>query len=408
MGTGVSTLAMRDRIANFLQQYLVPLGWLIILTSMFIAGDRGRVHQLFYVFTALPTLLYLILRPGLLKPMVTNPLFLAFALFSVYMLITLGWSTTDDSVGSLMKRPFWIALLMFTAGIITFSSTEKFDRLTQISALVAVIAGGLSSAYFMYTRIPDSGMRLEGYGALYNPLLSAHVFGAFATFWLAKWLHGQKVINPIPMICVAVLVFTILATGSRTPLVGLAAAILWLLATGDRQRGLVMLALIEFGIILVLIVHPESITQRGVSYRPEIWMESLRQISEHPWFGHGYDSKMTVIVPGLNMILADPHNMELGVLYAGGAIGLLLWIFLYGVAFKYCWEHRIQPAVSLAGAWLVFGLGSGMTEGMAFLSRPKEHWYLIWIPMALLFGQWVANDYRKLKLTGTSRSHEAP
>jgi O-antigen ligase len=395
MGTGVSTLAMRDRIANFLQQYLVPLGWLIILTSMFIAGDRGRVHQLFYVFTALPTLLYLILRPGLLKPMVTNPLFLAFALFSVYMLITLGWSTTDDSVGSLMKRPFWIALLMFTAGIIAVSSSSKLDRLTEISAIVAVIAGGLSTAYFLYTRIPDSGSRLEGYGALYNPLLSAHVFGAFATYWMAKWLQGNRIINPLPMFCLAVLVVTVLATGSRTPLVGLAAALLWLLACGDKQRGLGILALIEFGLILVLVIHPESITQRGASYRPEIWMESLRQIGEHPWLGHGLDSKMTVIIPGLDQILADPHNMELGVLYAGGAVGLLLWIMLYSVAFRYCWVERARPAVSLAGAWLVFGLGSGMTEGMAFLSRPKEHWYLIWIPMALIFGQWIYHGFNR-------------
>jgi O-antigen ligase len=156
-----------------------------------------------------------------------------------------------------------------------------------------------------------------------------------------------------------------------------------------------MLALIEFGIILILVLHPESITQRGTSYRPEIWMESLRQIGEHPWLGHGLDSKMTVIIPGLDQVLADPHNMELGVLYAGGAVGLLLWIVLYGVAFRYCWIERARPAVSLAGAWLVFGLGSGMTEGMAFLSRPKEHWYLIWIPMALVFGHWISHELKK-------------
>ncbi|MNW70353.1 hypothetical protein D3C74_496260 [compost metagenome] len=63
-------------------------------------------------------------------------------------------------------------------------------------------------------------------------------------------------------------------------------------------------------LIGVALVYPEAVTQRGVSFRPAIWMESLRQISEHPWLGHGFDSPMTVIIPGLGRTLADPHNIE--------------------------------------------------------------------------------------------------
>jgi len=48
------------------------------------------------------------------------------------------------------------------------------------------------------------------------------------------------------------------------------------------------------------------------------------------------------------------------------------------------WRHRVQPLFILASAWLVYGIGAGLTEGGGILPRPKEHWYLLWIPLALI------------------------
>ncbi len=41
-----------------------------------------------------------------------------------------------------------------------------------------------------------------------------------------------------------------------------------------------------------------------------------------------------------------------------------------------------ERATSRSGAR--YGLVAGMTEGGSFLSRPNEHWFLIWIPLALV------------------------
>lgn len=393
MGTGVES-TVRQKGISLLWKYLVPFGWVVLLTSMFIAGDRNRVHQLFYVFLAIPTFALVVLQPSLIKRLVSNPLFLCFVVFALYMIVTVAWSSTDETALSLIRRPLYIALLMFAAGLIGMDSVDKLNRLTLFSASVAAVAAAISLVYFWKILIPNTGMRLDGYGALYNPLLSAHVFGAFATFWLSTWLQGRSLVNPKAIICFVVLGVTLLATGSRTPLVGLAAALVWLVATGDKRRGALIAAIIVAGMAVLLFVEPQIVTQRGVSYRPEIWAEALRQISQRPWLGYGYDSNMVVKIPTLEDPLADPHNMELGVLYAGGVIGLALWIALYVIAFKFCWQNRTVPAIALAGAWLAFGLGSGMSEGMAFMSRPKEHWFLIWIPMALIYGQWLALRFK--------------
>lgn len=68
---------------------------------------------------------------------------------------------------------------------------------------------------------------------------------------------------------------------------------------------------------------------------------------------------------------------------------------IYALAFGFSWKNRKSPAVLLASTWLVFGLAAGLTEGNAFLPRPKEHWFLIWIPMALLYALWIQQVRRQ-------------
>ncbi|MGC3474273.1 O-antigen ligase family protein, partial [Pseudomonas aeruginosa] len=80
----------------------------------------------------------------------------------------------------------------------------------------------------------------------------------------------------------------LLSTGSRTPLIALTACLGWLLVPGNQKKTLIVIGLAALGMIVAYNFNPELVTQRGVSLRAEIWSESLRQIGEHPWLGHGY------------------------------------------------------------------------------------------------------------------------
>lgn len=387
MSVDVSPESRNQRLSNLITKYLLPLGWLITLTGIFWIWDRALYHKIFYIFLAFPTFLTLVLQPRLLKTLICNPLFIAFGVFSVYILISIAWAVTEDDLPGLLKRPMYVMLLLFSTGIIALHYPARLEQYTRLSALFAVLVAGLSLTYFIVFEMQAGEARLNGYGVLENPLLTAHVLGAFAAFWLATWFQARKAWNPVPIICLVLLGAAIMATGSRTPLIGLTAALGWLLLVGDRRRSLLAVGVAIAVLITVLLIHPDAITQRGLSYRPAIWMESLRQIGEHPWLGHGFGTSMTVVIPGLDFTLADPHNMELGVLYSGGILGLALWMTLYGLAIRFCWVYRSHTAVTIAAAWLVFGFASGLTEGNAFMSRPKEHWFLIWMPMALIYAQ---------------------
>lgn len=387
MSADVLVESPAQRWGRKVNSYVLPLGWLVMLTGMFWVGERSLYHKLFYILLAVPTLVALLLQPAMLKKLAGNPLFIAFLVFCAYTMLSIAWSDSANSAGSLLKRPLYIAMVLLSAGMISLHAPAHLQQCVRIAATLVGIAAALYLGYFLLYQRPAGASRLEGYGALYNPLLTAHVLGAFTAVWLAYWFQAKRVLDPMSLVWLAILGATVVATGSRTPLMGLGAALAWLIIVGDRKRGLLALAAVLIALLGMVLVYPEAITQRGLSYRPAIWLEALRQIGVHPWLGHGYDTPMTVIIPGLAQTLADPHNIELGVLYSGGVVGLVLWMTIYSLAMYFCWNYRKHPGVTLAATWLIFGFVSGLTEGSAFMSRPKEHWFLIWIPLALVYGQ---------------------
>lgn len=140
--------------------------------------------------------------------------------------------------------------------------------------------------------------------------------------------------------------------------------------------------------IVVYIFNLELVIQCGVFFCLEIWSEFLCQIGEYFWFGYGYDYLMWIkLVNG--MLLVDLYNIELGVLFVGGIVGLLLWFVIYVLVFVFVWKNCCDFMVLLVFIWLVFGLVFGFMEGNVFMFCFKEYWFLIWILLVLLYVLWV-------------------
>ncbi len=369
------------RGSDWLIRIVLPIGWIALLTGMFWIGDRPYYHKLFYSLLAAPALLALLAGRGLLKPLLRSPIVIVFFLFSAYTLTTLLWSSTDDPFSSLGKRPVYVLFLFFSAGLLAIKAPSRLQASVKISAVMASLAGATFLVLFLHAGATG---RFAGYGALYNPLLSSHVFGFFMAYWAAYWFLQKNIFDPLSLISLFILAALIFATGSRTPLVAVGSCLLWLSIANWNRRSLVVLVTAVLAGTLLLALYPDTLFSRGASFRPEIWANAWQQILEAPWFGHGYDAPMKIWISAHVDAMADPHNVWLAVFYYCGAIGLVLWVALYVVAFRFAWQHREQPWVMISSALLVFGLAASMTEGGSFLSRPKEHWFLIWIPMALM------------------------
>lgn len=366
---------------NCIVRYWLVLGYLILLTGLFWVANGSLFTKLYYGLVATPALLALIVAPRNLRPILQEPIVLAFLAFSAWLLLSLIWTQADDGLGGLAKRPLYVFMMFAACALIACKDEQLLLKTLRIGALLAVL-GALINLYFYFTTA-SAGARLIGTGALRNPLLTSHVLGFFCTYWIAAWLTRSERHDWLPILLALPLLVALLATGSRTPLLALTLVSLWmLLITGCRALYLVAALMLAAAISMVFM--PELLLQRGLSFRPQLWNEAIRQASEHLWIGHGYDSQFAFNIKGLGWTLSDPHNVELGVLLELGLAGLSLWLLMYGLTLLRCLQQRHAGNFQLASALVVYGLSAGLSEGSNFLSRPNENWFLIWIPLSLV------------------------
>lgn len=398
-----------SRSSVWLETIILPVGWFTLLTGMFWIVDRSYYHKLYYLLLAFPAFVALALRPRCLADLLRNPLVIGFLVFSGYMLLSLLWSDTDNAVSGLVKRPLYVFLLFAACALMAQRSLDTLMKPLQLAALASTLAALGTLLWFFrcnQEQLLHDGLvvRLSGYGALYNALLTSHVYGFFAAWWLGRWLIDKRALPAVPAISLLLLAILLLATGSRTPLVGLGISLLWLTLITRSRKGILVMACLVVAILLVFHFHPDTLTQRGYSYRPQIWAEALRQFQESPWFGHGMEHAIRIKLDAFPNAFADPHNIQLAILICGGLTGWAMWVAMYGMALAYCIRERHCPLVRCISATIVFGLTAGMTEGGAYLSRPKEHWFLGWIPLAMLAGLWIARRTKAI----SARTEDVP
>lgn len=380
-------LPNESRVKHALVTWLAPASVFLLLTGLLWLPERGGFPKLFYLGMICALALTAIDFRSL-KDFFNQPLVRAILLFAVYFSLSLFWTTAEEGWGTLLKRQsiiFLLFLLIFELGHQKFDSLKKGISLASVFAVLAAL---FEVGVFL---AEGQGDRLASKGALSNPLLISHLYGFFGSLWLA-WFFSAKSRTTALLALIPILLLLVL-TGSRTPLLAFFATVVWLsILTGSRVARTSLLACLAIGVFLY-VFFPELITSRGLSYRPEIWLNVLEQIKTQPVLGHGISAPLYIDIPQIGYSFRDPHNMTLSVFYQGGAVGLMLWVAMYALALLFCWRHRADQYVLMASAALVYGAMAGMTEGGAIFSRPKEHWFLLWIPMALL----VAALDRKLK-----------
>jgi len=370
---------------------------LILLSGMFFLESRNALTSFYLGLFGIPSLLMLCLRPREIRTLLGEPIIAGFLTLCIWLCLSLLWSPAEKPDFGMMKIPLQPLMLFAGCAMLLQYRNEALKPLLFCAATIAVIATIISLVPFIRTYTPNE--RMVGGGAFTNPLLSSHLFGFFCIYWLCICITSQRLSAlwfSVP--ATAVMLTAMMATGSRTPLVALALSITWLAIVNRNRRSLVMIAGILLSSTATLLFFPDILGDRGSSYRLQIWQIALERIAEHPWIGHGYDSELHIDV-GLGYPFLEPHSFSLGVLFYIGIIGMIPWTFILVWGLLSSYRQRLQPLFVLASTLLVYGIGAGLAEGGAVLTRPREHWFLLWIPLALIAALNIAN--RRSRLTKT-------
>lgn len=358
------------------------LGLFVLLTGFFWLPDRSLYSKAFYLLFALPAVIGLITAREKLLPAFRQPAMLLFLLLATWVLVSLGWSEGEDVSASLAKRPLYIFLLL--AGMLYLGTTRSVISVRNVALLsMAIIAIFVVWTGLDYVQIRNRWDRYIGPGSLVHPLLTSHILAFLFVFGMVSVLLAEKWDRFVflCLLCCPVLLWGILLTTSRTPLVAICAVLCWLCLLRPNRRTLGVLALMAALAALAYVVEPRIFTSRGVSWRPDIWSAALDKIMAYPLIGHGFEGNTDFFVEAMKMSWRDPHNVILAVALELGFIGLAIWIAMHFAALQTCFVQRTDTGAVVASCLVVFGLAAGLTEGSNFFSRPNESWFITWLPL---------------------------
>lgn len=145
-----------------------------------------------------------------------------------------------------------------------------------------------------------------------------------------------------------------------------------------RMWGVGLLALVAVLMVGYLAGADQMLAQRGLSYRPQIWMDAWLRVYNTcgVLLGCGNDGYRFVGE------YTHTHNLPLGILYNDGLVGLaLVGVF----AFFY-----VRDGIRLKSPWFLLsmiGIGALLTNTGWLLGPPKAFWAYFWIPILLAFIQ---------------------
>jgi O-antigen ligase len=304
-----------------------------------------------------------------------------------YFLVSATWSegATWDGIADLLRVTLLLLLfLLMTLRLATQDGTFE-DRLFFWFAVVAGVTLPIVFAVFLSEVQPDV-YRLAGFGRAVHPIIGATLYGvALLAAAFAKVPRAATWRLKLAWIVVIALCATfMLLSGSRGPLLALAAALAIGVAVADRRIALALgafVVLLLLGGLLVDVPSFELLVARAPSGHFAIWLQAVDAIAERPWFGYG--SLIDIDFVSKNGPSRSPHNLLLAnQLYGGVPASLLLGALLL-LAFREA-AIALRDSRPLYLVLLTFGFVAALFDTRSLVLNLDREWITLWLPIFLL------------------------
>ena len=372
--------------ANF-----VYFSYALFLAGFYFVPNAVDLYK-YYIFAVfLPGLLLL---PEAIRVNGGSRILLLITAYLLYMLVSSGWS--EDFSGAMLWRD-----VRYVAYILMFLSlTALFLRrgpcllpaILQTLTFVAAIAALVSLAGFdgiaQLPALPDT--RLHGVGITENPNTSAFVYGPFAVaaLYYIRVNRGRPLLPAYAACFFAITAFVVL-TQSNTGLLALTCACATLLLAGGRAspRGLALGMVLGLFAVVFLSWSLGLLNAQadiGFTRRLPIWEYVLGQWHNAPLFGNGLQKAIVLDADGGESAVNYAHSIFLSTLRDGGLVGLALLLPVYLLALRQGIYTAASNGNALYLSLFCFGLVCVLVDVDQAITRPRELWIMLWLPLACL------------------------
>tara|TARA_R110002049_G_scaffold161198_2_gene326709 strand:+ start:1239 stop:2465 length:1227 start_codon:yes stop_codon:yes gene_type:complete len=352
-------------------------------------------HYKFYIFAVFFPGLFL-LRSTLSQAR-NSRIWLSVLAYLAYMLLSSTWS--DAFSLEMLWRDVRYTAYILSFILITVYLFEYNPRLPQaimvIVTVVVIIAAIISIVTFQDVLLLPTltENRLIGVGVIGNSNPSAFVYG----FWGVVALdyarrHRGTALGRICAFGVPVIFLYIALCQSNTGILALTAACSLLFFT-SYQSGRVPRREMLIGLLLVVgsaiflawsLGFLSKTIDAGFLNRLPIWQHVLQLWQQAPILGQGLQKTLVLTPNGDESILNYAHSLFLSSLRDGGVVGLLLLLLVYFFALRSGLKMVLKEGRGLYLCLLLFGVVCVLVDTDQAITRPKELWIILWLPLGCL------------------------
>ncbi|ALD98771.1 MULTISPECIES: hypothetical protein [Pseudomonas] len=368
---------------NKVQQYFTAA--IVIFLLSFILNPSAKItNNLFYAFTALPGLFFLIKYRG--AGVFAKPLGIAWAVFMACFLVP----ALQAQEFQYYKHIIYVSLFVFIVAGITdngFFRRGVFVR-SMFWALCLYIL--LSSIHSWVTGQFEFGQRVAILpGRMENVIYASAWLVCSLALAMPLWARERRWVEAVCAVLVT-LVITAFVVQTRTALVG--CAVLFAVCTAYalyRFPLRTIVALLALGVVAAAafwFVKDEQwvalLMVRGDSYRIELFEIMTGEWRRCGWvLGCGVDFYTTQTLTG-GIPIQHPHNIFVSLGLYTGAASLVMFLVVMAMTL---WD-----AVRNGDAWglyLVCALVMLNFDGGQLVGNPDELWVLVLLPATMVLGR---------------------
>ncbi|MEO1824485.1 MAG: O-antigen ligase family protein, partial [Roseibacillus sp.] len=216
------------------------------------------------------------------------------------------------------------------------------------------------------------------------------------------------------LIVLVTLVFGLMASQSRGPMLGLIAGLVVICFFHGRsflRVGLWIGVVVGFYFLLILWTGGSAdLVERGSAGRIDIYQWFLERISGLELvFGRGFGAGSSIPKEELGWFVHHPHSSYLTQLILGGALGLALLLAVIGWSWRDAWRQG-KRGECLWVALLSCGLVPLVVDGAEIFtlhSVPRLEWLMVVLPAALVAGRAYGSRTRARSEKGSSQASKA-
>lgn len=317
-------------------------------------------------------------------------------LFSYLLLNSIVLSDELKSVRRLM-----LVFLLFLPFVFLRINVNLAERIVFTFAFMVFLFASFSLVYGFFNEALPSGYRR---GGIYqsgvrevayfgNTIVAGLHYGVALIGVFYFYLTTRKIpILVVSFLMMATLSLYVYLTFARTSwaAVGVGCIILFVLLYKKelRKRFIFVAAIgLALGVYYAFTKLDYEVGTRGLTYRDEIWKESIRQIKEYMMFGHGLLNEIDwIYVESIDRSYNNSHSLYLEILYQVGAVGLALYLLLFSYSVWVLYQSARNAIYGELAVFILAVLSGGavaaLVDIIGWIDSPNYVWIWLWVPLA--------------------------